>query len=93
MSKPSISLVIPAYNEEAIIEHCMGEILNYVKSLTDLYNWEILIINDGSKDRTGTLAEQIASTSDLIRVIHHPINKNLGSAMRTGFANAKVILL
>jgi glycosyltransferase involved in cell wall biosynthesis len=89
MYKPSISLVIPAYNEEAIIEHCLGEIVTYINSLKDRYNWEILIINDGSKDKTGELADKFALGSDLIRVIHHPINKNLGSAMRTGFANAK----
>lgn len=88
MDKPKFSLIIPAYNEEAIIEHCMGEIMNYVESLKDKYAWEILLINDGSKDKTGELIDKLAAGSDLIRAIHHPINKNLGCAMRTGFENA-----
>jgi glycosyltransferase involved in cell wall biosynthesis len=52
------------------------------------YNWEILIVNDGSKDNTGEIAEEFAKKRNEIRVIHHPINLNLGRALQTGFRHA-----
>jgi len=89
MNKPTISLVVPAYNEESIIDYCLEEIVKYMHTLTDRYNWEILVINDGSKDNTGEIINKIASTNALIHAIHHKVNQNLGCALRTGFANAK----
>lgn len=86
--KPFVSLILPAYNEEAIIEKSIEIILTYLKSLEDRYKWEILIINDGSNDRTGTIAESLSRMNSMIRVIHHPVNLNLGRALQTGFQNA-----
>jgi dolichol-phosphate mannosyltransferase len=85
---PFISVVLPAYNEEDIIENSMEIVISYLKSKEDKYSWEILIINDGSKDNTGLLADSIAKTNKNIRVIHHPYNMNLGRALQTGFKNA-----
>jgi glycosyltransferase involved in cell wall biosynthesis len=87
MDKPYISLVIPAYNEEAIIYQCLHTIVDYVKTLTK-YNWEIIVVNDGSKDKTGELADQVASENNLVKVVHHFVNRNLGGALRTGFEHA-----
>jgi len=49
--KPFVSVVLPAYNEEAIIEISINKISEYVASLQEKYKFEILLINDGSKDR------------------------------------------
>jgi len=87
-NKPFISIIVPAFNEEAIIEKSVEIILNYLKSKEDKYLWEMLIINDGSADETGLLADSLAKANKNLRVIHHPINLNLGRALQTGFKNA-----
>jgi len=91
MSSPLhfISLVLPCYNEEAILSRNIGIISDYMDQLSSRFHWEILIINDGSKDNTGPVADQLALASSRIRVIHHPTNLNLGNALQTGFCNSK----
>jgi len=86
--KPFITIVAPCYNEEAILELNINTILTYLKSKSDKYNWEVLIINDGSKDKTGAIANELVKQNAGVRVIHHPTNMNLGSAIKTGFSNA-----
>lgn len=83
-----ISVILPAYNEESIIEQSIGIITDYVKSNGAKYLWEILLVNDGSTDRTKELADNIACKNNLLRVIDHPVNLNLGRALQTGFENA-----
>lgn len=87
--KPLLSIILPAYNEEAIIEKNLAVIENSLRELENKYAWEICIINDGSKDRTGELADKLAAQNPKIRVKHHSINLNLGRALQTGFAEAK----
>ncbi len=87
--KTFISIVVPCYNEEAILAINLDAIINYLESKNHKYRWEILIINDGSKDKTGDIADEYANRYDAIRVIHHPINLNLGHALQTGFRNSK----
>jgi glycosyltransferase involved in cell wall biosynthesis len=87
--KPFISIVAPCYNEEAILQHNINTIASYLQEKNAKYEWEILIVNDGSKDKTGEIADGLAKQSGNIRVIHHPANLNLGNAMQTGFRNSK----
>jgi glycosyltransferase involved in cell wall biosynthesis len=87
-NKPFVSLILPAYNEESIIVESVGVIVDYMKSKEDKYSWEILIINDGSTDNTGELADSLAIKFNNLRIIHHPVNLNLGRALQTGFRNA-----
>lgn len=86
---PFLSIIIPCYNEEAILQNNIKVINNYLESKRPKYRWEILIINDGSKDKTGTIADDLANDISNIRVIHHPTNLNLGRALQTGFQNSK----
>lgn len=88
-SKPFFSVILPCYNEEAILQNNINTISKYLESKRHKYFWEILIINDGSKDRTGAIANELANSNDQLRVIHHPVNLNLGRALQTGFQNAK----
>ena len=88
-NKPYISIIAPCYNEEAILELNINTIVKYMEGKSDKYLWEILIINDGSKDATGVIADGLSEKNDHIRVIHHPTNLNLGNALQTGFRNAK----
>jgi len=85
----SISVVLPCYNEEAILNANLNTIISYLISKNNKYNWEIIIIDDGSKDKTGEIADQFAENDRRIKVIHHPTNLNLGLALQTGFRNSK----
>lgn len=85
-----ISIVLPCYNEEAILQKNLDTIVEYLESKNKKYQWEIVVINDGSKDQTGRIADDYAKRYiNNIRVIHHPTNLNLGNALKTGFKNAK----
>lgn len=85
--KTFVSIVAPCYNEEAILEQNITTIISYLENLAK-YKWEIVIVNDGSKDKTGEIADNLAKQYANIRVIHHPVNLNLGLALQTGFRNS-----
>jgi glycosyltransferase involved in cell wall biosynthesis len=89
IDKPFISIVVPCYNEEAILPGNLTTILNYMDGKSDKYRWEVIIINDGSKDKTGEIADNFSNQRNEIRVIHHPVNLNLGHALQTGFRHSK----
>lgn len=83
--RPSISVVLPAYNEEAMIEQSVREMEAVLRTLTD--DFEIIVTNDGSKDGTGrVLADLQARRPDLpLRVVTHPVNNGYGAALASGF--------
>ena len=85
----SISIVLPCYNEEAILNANLNTIIRYLESKNQKYQWEIIIIDDGSKDKTGQIADEFSNQRNNLSVIHHPVNLNLGRALQTGFRHAK----
>jgi len=89
LDKPFISVIVPCYNEEAILSGNLNTIINYLEDKNSKYKWEIIIVNDGSKDRTGEIADHFEVQHEEIRVIHHPVNLNLGRALQTGFRHAR----
>lgn len=87
---PSISIILPCYNEEAILGKNIDTIIQYIQTEMAQYPWEIILINDGSRDRTGEIADEYEKRyGGNVRAIHHPTNLNLGNALKTGFRNAK----
>jgi len=80
---PGISIVLPALNEEENIEVLVGQIKDYFK--TNTLPFEIIIVNDGSIDQTGSMADRLADTHKNITVIHHPENQGYGKSLRDGF--------
>ncbi len=88
-TKPLISIVAPAYNEAALIQQNLATLRDYMRGLEDRFAWELLVVNDGSTDDTGALAEAFAADNPEVRVLHHVVNLNLGQALRTGFAQAR----
>ena len=89
VTKTFISVVAPCYNEEAILESHLKTVITCLEGLSFKYQWEIIIVNDGSKDKTGEIADEFEKRNDNVRVIHHPVNLNLGIALQTGFRHSK----
>ncbi len=91
MSQPRLSVVILAYNEQANVRPVCQEILETLTMLG--VESEVLIVDDGSTDGTGALADTLASepvaSQVTIRVIHHGQNLGLGGGYRTGFSEAR----
>ena len=79
-----MTLLIPAYNEEAVLERFLDAALGSAAP-----DWELLVVDDGSADRTGDIADAAAQSHDSVRVIHHSRNRGLGGALATGFRNAQ----
>jgi glycosyltransferase involved in cell wall biosynthesis len=86
MALPGISVFFPAYNEESNIRNTASA-ANAALS-TWFNDYEILIIDDGSKDNTPRIIDELARSNSHIRAIHHPVNKGYGAALRTGFSSA-----
>lgn len=80
----SISVVLPAYNEEAIIQKTITIVEQSLRNWTD--DFEIVVVNDGSKDQTRAIVEHMAQRDTHIRLLNHAANKGYGSALVSGFS-------
>ncbi|MFC1625818.1 glycosyltransferase family 2 protein [Patescibacteria group bacterium] len=92
MNKPfrldeSLSIIIPAYNEEGNLSNLIKETLRDARNIST--NFEIIIVNDGSKDKTGEIAKNLAKKFKEVKAIDHITNKGLATAWKTGIKNAK----
>ncbi len=84
----SLSLVLPAHNEEANIGIVVQQALDVLPHYVDTF--EIIVVNDGSKDATPVIADTLAATHpEHVRVVHHPVNRGYGAALTSGFRAAK----
>lgn len=86
-----ISLVLPGYNEEESVEAAVRESLDILRSFTDRY--EIILIDDGSTDGTGGIADRLGAEFPAVRVIHNPVNLGVGSGVLIGFKAARYELV
>lgn len=89
VGKPLVSIVVPGYNEAGIVVQNLRSICEYMETLEDRYSWELIFVNDGSTDETGTLAESFSETRKNILVLHHFTNFRLGQALRYAFNNCR----
>lgn len=81
-----ITILIPAYNEEAVITAMLRELS---QRLTLREDYEILVVNDGSADATGHMLAELQSELPALRVVTHAVNQGLGRALATGFREAR----
>ena len=79
----SLSVVLPAYNEEALIANTVSHIMSVLT--TWMRDFEVIVVNDGSKDCTGEIVEQLESYDPRIRLVNHPVNRGYGAALVSGF--------
>jgi len=85
---PELSYFFPAHDEEANLEPLVAEALATLPTLADRF--EIIAVNDGSKDGTAALADRLAAEHpDVVRAVHHPTNLGYGAALRSGFRAAR----
>jgi glycosyltransferase involved in cell wall biosynthesis len=87
-----LSYFFPAHNEEANLEALVEEALATLPSLAETF--EIIAVNDGSRDGTGAIADALAAAHPgVVRAVHHPTNLGYGEALRSGFGAARFDLL
>jgi len=82
----SISVFFPCYNEQANVRRVTEGALKVLDGLKADY--EVILVDDGSRDRTGTIADELAAGNPRIKVIHHPTNLGYGAALQSGFRAA-----
>ena len=83
-----LSYFFPAHNEEANVRGLVDEALEALPAIAETF--EIVIVNDGSRDSTGAIAEELAASHPgVVRAIHHPTNLGYGSALLSGFRAAR----
>jgi 4-amino-4-deoxy-L-arabinose transferase-like glycosyltransferase len=86
-----LSLVIPAYNEAAGIRQAIAEAAEALARFTS--DFEILVVDDASRDDTAALVAEAAQSTDRVRLLRHDVNRGYGAALRTGFDAARFDLV
>ncbi|MGQ9663643.1 MAG: glycosyltransferase family 2 protein [Kiritimatiellia bacterium] len=80
---PSISVVLPAYNEEKNVPNTVAEVVDTLQQITQDY--EVIVVNDGSKDRTAEVTRELALENPRVRLVEHEVNRGYGAAVHSGF--------
>jgi len=82
----SISVFFPCYNEQENVARTTEQALTVLEQLNA--DFEIIIVDDGSADATGKIADEIAAKNSRVKVVHHPGNRGYGAALQSGFKAA-----
>lgn len=82
-----LSVVIPAYNEEKRLPPTLADIFNYLKNQN--YEWEILVVNDGSTDNTAKVVNDFITNHEGVRLIDNKKNQGKGGVVRQGMLEAR----
>ena len=85
---PSLSIFFPCYNEEGNVERVARAALDAAKDLADVY--EVIIVDDGSRDRTGEIADRLAAEIPQLRAVHNRPNIGYGGAVARGLREARL---
>ena len=81
-----LSIFFPAYNDSGTIASLVITALRTARELTP--DHEVIVVNDGSADKTAEILDELARTYPQVRVVHHETNRGYGGALRSGFASA-----
>ena len=79
---PSLSFFFPAYNEEGNVEAVVRDALATLPQFAD--DIEVIVVDDGSRDRTAAIADALTASDPRVRAVHHPRNRGYGGAVRSG---------
>lgn len=83
----TLSVVFPAFNEEANIQRTVESARQVLPKLAT--EWEIIVVDDGSKDATRAISDDLAFRYAEVRAIHHPRNRGYGAALKSGILAAR----
>jgi len=83
---PGISVFLPSHNEEPNVERVVRDFLTELPRVADAY--EVIVVNDGSTDKTGAIADRLASEDSHVKVVHHEKNRGYGGAVISGIRAA-----
>jgi glycosyltransferase involved in cell wall biosynthesis len=91
-STPKFTVIVPCYNEEDAIRETIVELR---VNLAGAFPYELLVVNDGSTDRSAQILEEIEALDSTLRVVHHEHNRGYGAALKTGIsiANSELIVI
>lgn len=87
LGRPWLSVVIPCYNEELNIPNTVPLLSDKLATLVP--SFELLLVNDASRDATGQLIDSLASQDAGLRAFHHPQNRGIGGGFVTGVRHAR----
>lgn len=87
----SLSIVLPAYNEESNVESAVRRATEVAERLCA--DHEVIVVDDGSVDATAEIVRRLAADDSRIRLVQHPANRGYGGALRSGFLTAKLDLV
>ncbi|MBN2379140.1 glycosyltransferase family 2 protein [candidate division WOR-3 bacterium] len=85
--KPQVSIIVPACNEEENIQPLVAEFVGFAKKAP--FSFEVLLVDDGSIDRTYEAAAEQAKKHPFLKVARHRVNRGITRALETGFSNAR----
>ncbi len=91
MERISLTAFFPAYNDQHTIENIVRTSAAEMRKVTN--DFEVLVVDDGSKDKTADILDRLAAELPFLRVIHHERNLGYGAALISGFMNAKKDLI
>ena len=91
MERISITAFFPAYNDQHTIEGIIRTAAEEISKVTD--DFEVLVVDDGSKDETSSILDRLARELAFLRVIHHEKNLGYGAALISGFTHARKDLI
>jgi dolichyl-phosphate beta-glucosyltransferase len=84
---PSLSIIVPAYQEESRIRRSLGTLAGFLRARGETF--EVLVVDDGSRDATAALVEEFARAHDGFSLVRLPANRGKGAAVREGMARSR----
>ena len=82
----SVSAFFPCYNDAESIAKMVGDVYAALATVVD--DFEVIVVNDGSKDNSAQVLDALAAEMPRLRIVHHPVNRGYGGALLSGFAAA-----
>ncbi|HWA71909.1 MAG TPA: glycosyltransferase family 2 protein [Polyangiaceae bacterium] len=86
-NKPCVSLFFPVYRDELTVRRVTEKALAVLSEVAEEY--EVIIVDDGSPDRAGEIADELAAEYPCVSVVHHPRNLGYGAAIKSGLSRAR----